>query len=297
MSKKRISKKNLLLSKADYALELGDFVVLDIETTGFSPAKGGLIIEISALKYNNGKISGIFDRLIYPGGKISSKIRELTGITNEMVADAPLYPSVLRDFIEFIGDHIVIAHNAAFDWNRYLTHYSQNIGHQLENEVICTKQLFKALHPEMEKVGLAEMAETYDVKLHHHRALSDATATAECFIKMKEEIRREIKVREFVPTEKDNSVRNMRVTRATYWQKKVGKVTFRRLYVGLTEDFKEYSSAYLDLNDWEWYAKDVKGTLNWNDIDKQMLQKFNVSDREVLKEKLLKENELVTSSL
>lgn len=92
------------------------FTVADIETTGFSPDKGGRIIEIGAVKIDkNGNIVDRFSEFINPGMKISKKITEITSITNEMVADAEYAGRVVSRFWDFINGTTVVFHNAAFD--------------------------------------------------------------------------------------------------------------------------------------------------------------------------------------
>ena len=90
------------------------FVAFDFETTGLSPARDQ-IIEIGAILYVNGKESGRFSTLIKPTVSIPERITKLTGITNSMVSDAPNISNALPDFLSFIGDHPLVAHNASFD--------------------------------------------------------------------------------------------------------------------------------------------------------------------------------------
>ena len=90
------------------------FVVFDIETTGFSNVNDK-ITEIGAVKIENFKVVDRFSELINPQKDISYKIQELTGITNDMVRDKPTIEEILPKFMEFVGDSVLVAHNAAFD--------------------------------------------------------------------------------------------------------------------------------------------------------------------------------------
>src|SRR5699024_9160354 len=94
------------------------FTVFDLETTGFSPVHDQ-IIEIGAVKIENGHITKRFGKFINPQVPIPEKIVELTGINQEMVNDAPLIDEVIEEFIDFIGDSVLVAHNADFD-SRFL---------------------------------------------------------------------------------------------------------------------------------------------------------------------------------
>src|SRR5690625_3934279 len=96
------------------------FVVIDIETTGFSPDKGGRIIEIAAVRVVHGVIKDKFHTLVDPQLKIPAKITRLTGITNEDVKGQPTAIKVLPELYRFIGDGVVVCHNLSFDWNRFL---------------------------------------------------------------------------------------------------------------------------------------------------------------------------------
>ncbi len=101
------------------------FVVFDIETTGFSNTNDK-ITEIGAVKIENFKIVDRFSELINPEKDISYKIQELTGITNELIKDKPTIEEVLPKFMEFVGDSVLVAHNAEFDTG----FISQNVGNK-----------------------------------------------------------------------------------------------------------------------------------------------------------------------
>ncbi|SEF45583.1 DNA polymerase-3 subunit alpha [Caloramator fervidus] len=171
----------LILRPNKYSLD-STFVVFDIETTGFNANKDE-IIEIGAVKIKDFKIVDKFSALINPEREISKEIIELTGITNEMISDKPRLGEVLPLFLEFIGDAPVVAHNAKFDTS-FIREKSKKLNLKFENTVIDTLTLSRWLLPELKKHKLNIIAEYLGVKLeNHHRAVDDAEATANIFIK------------------------------------------------------------------------------------------------------------------
>ena len=103
------------------------FVVVDLETTGGSPAAGSSITEIGAVKVRHGEVLGEFQTLVKPTDEIPAFIAVLTGITNAMVATAPRIESALPAFLEFARGTVLVAHNAPFDIG-FLRHYSEAMG-------------------------------------------------------------------------------------------------------------------------------------------------------------------------
>ena len=103
-----------------------DFTAIDVETTGLNP-KTEKMIEIGAVKVRDGKIVAKYDSLINPGRKLEERIIELTGITDEMLADAPLPEKVLPEFFDFIGEDILLGHSIMFDYS-FLKRAAVNMG-------------------------------------------------------------------------------------------------------------------------------------------------------------------------
>lgn len=162
-----------------------DFVVLDIETTGLNSEKDK-ITEIGAVKIRNGKIVERFSSFVNPMVPIPSFIVKLTGITDEMVKDAPPIEAVLLEFVEFINGATLVAHNAPFDLG-FIKHYAKVIGEHIHNPVIDTLQLSRKMFPDLGKYRLNIVAKHLGVILeNHHRAVDDCKATAEIFIKCME---------------------------------------------------------------------------------------------------------------
>jgi DNA polymerase-3 subunit alpha (Gram-positive type) len=162
-----------------------DYVVFDLETTGAKtpPCR---ITEIGAYKVSKGKIIGEFETLVNPETTIPPFIIELTGITNSMVRNAPKFREVIEDFLDFIGDAVLVAHNAHFDM-RFLNHEIGRIyeNYRLANPSLCTVQLSRKLLPHIENHRLHTVADYYSINIiNRHRAGGDAHATAKIFVNL-----------------------------------------------------------------------------------------------------------------
>ena len=160
----------------------GDFVVFDIETTGFSPVNNR-IIEIGAVKVSEGKIVDRFSAFVNPDVPIPFEIVKLTGITDDMVSDAAFIDTVLPEFLDFCGDCVLVAHNANFD----MSFIKENtLRQKIEKQFtyIDTVAIARILLPHQGKHTLDAVAKTLGISLeNHHRAVDDAEATAEIFVK------------------------------------------------------------------------------------------------------------------
>ncbi len=158
------------------------YVVFDIETTGFSPVKNR-IIEIGAVKVEDGRIVDKFSTFVNPKTPIPFRIEQLTGISDEMVMDAPVIEEVLPEFLKFCEGTIFVAHNASFDMSFIMENAArQNI--PLDPTYVDTVGIARVLLPHQAKHTLDAVAKTLGVSLeNHHRAVDDAGATAEIFVK------------------------------------------------------------------------------------------------------------------
>lgn len=158
------------------------YVVFDIETTGFSPVKNK-IIEIGAVKVADGQIVDRFSTFVNPQVPIPFRIEQLTGINDGMVMDAPLIEEVLPEFLEFCGGTIFVAHNANFDMS-FIMENAKRQGIALDPTYVDTVGIARVLLPNQAKHTLDAVAKTMGVSLeNHHRAVDDAEATAEIFVK------------------------------------------------------------------------------------------------------------------
>lgn len=163
-----------------------NFVVFDIETTGLN-SKTDEIIEIGAIKVKNNQIVDTFTTLIKPEYLIDPFITSLTGITNEMVKDAPSIKEVLLNFLNFIGDDILIGHNVNFDINFiYDSLIKCDLG-GLKNNFVDTLRLSRKLLPDLKHHRLNDLSKYYNIDSKgSHRALKDTEITLEVYYKLKE---------------------------------------------------------------------------------------------------------------
>ncbi|MEG0050658.1 MAG: 3'-5' exonuclease, partial [Terrisporobacter sp.] len=166
-----------------------EYVVVDLETTGLDPYKGCEIIEIGITEIKNNKIIRNYSRLIKPEILIPPFITELTGISNEMVKNKEGIEMVLPRFRKFLGDRVMIAHNAKFDL-KFLNYYLEKLNLQTIDNHICTLEILKKSKSYKGKNKKLETAcEYYNIKNENaHRADSDTKATAEELLKTEQDL-------------------------------------------------------------------------------------------------------------
>lgn len=163
------------------------FVVFDIETTGLDKHTCG-ITEIGAVKIENGVITDKWSTFVNPGMPIPEKIVDLTGITDKMVKDALSIEEQMEDFKEFCRGCIVTAHNAEFDVG-FMKEKAKNMGTDFDFPYLDTLTLGRCLYPELPNHKLDTLTRHLNIILeHHHRAVDDAKATADIFLKMLEKL-------------------------------------------------------------------------------------------------------------
>ncbi len=177
-------KIELVEGNDDYSFD-EEFIVFDIETTGLS-SKNDRITEIGAVKIKGNKIIDSFSSLINPEIDIPAKIIKLTGITDDMVKNKPTIETILPEFLKFIGNRPVVAHNAGFD-TAFIRENMRKINDIFTNTIVDTLNLSRALLPDLKRHRLDVVAKELNVPLpNHHRALGDAEATAGIFIRLME---------------------------------------------------------------------------------------------------------------
>ncbi len=165
-----------------------EFVVFDLETTGLKK-ETDKIIEIGAVKIKGGKITDKFSAFINPGRKLSEKIIKLTGITDGMLENQPGEETVVPQFIDFVGDCMLVGHNVGFDIG-FIRRFAADNGTEVRNTVIDTLGLARTLYGSLKNHKLDTVCAHLGVSLeNHHRAVDDAMATAEIFIKMMEALK------------------------------------------------------------------------------------------------------------
>lgn len=162
-----------------------EFVVVDVETTG-AKTPPSRVIEIGAYRVARGRIVAEFATLVNPGAPIPFYISRLTGISDSLVATAPVFSDVAQDWLRFAGGAVIVAHNAAFDV-RFLNHEIGRLypGRRMLNANLCTVSLARRVLPELASYRLDALAEHFSIPIPaRHRAPSDARATAEAFLHM-----------------------------------------------------------------------------------------------------------------
>ena len=159
-----------------------EFVVFDIETTGFSPVKN-CIIEIGAVKVVGGEIVDHFSTFVNPKTPIPFEIEKLTGIRDDMVMDAPVIEEIMPKFLEFCGEAVLVAHNANFDMS-FIKENVSRLGFDKQFTYVDTLGTARVLLPNQSKHTLDAVSKTLGISLeNHHRAVDDAEATAQIFVK------------------------------------------------------------------------------------------------------------------
>ncbi|CAJ1186785.1 DNA polymerase III PolC-type [Companilactobacillus paralimentarius] len=172
----------------DQPLNGSEYVIFDTETTGLSAVYDS-IIEIGATKMKDGEVIERFDKFINPGHPLSEVTTNLTSITDDMVKDAPDETVIIGEFMDFIGDDILVGHNVTFDMgfmNAALTRMGRP---RLAMPVIDTLEMSRTLHSEYRNHKLDSLAKRYHIVLeHHHRADSDAETTGYLMYKLFDEL-------------------------------------------------------------------------------------------------------------
>lgn len=161
------------------------YIVLDLETSGLSKYKNE-IIEIAMLKVQNGQKVDRFERLVKPSEPITAKIQKLTGITNDMLATAPSFDSIADDVVSFIGNDILVAHNAKFD----IGFLSEALEPRKVNlRCVDTLAVARKALPEFENHKLQTLISHYGVaETQSHRAMDDVECTQEIFVRLCDDI-------------------------------------------------------------------------------------------------------------
>ena len=167
-----------------------EYCVLDLETTGIS-YKTEKITEVGIIKYKNGEAIDEFECFVNPEKPIPPKVVEITHITDDMVKDAETIDKVIPKIIDFIGDSVLVAHNADFDIG-YLKYNFEKYGYKLENTYIDTLRLAKAIFPDLKKYKLGLIADSLKIKVDvAHRALDDVKTLVAVFKVMIERTKEE----------------------------------------------------------------------------------------------------------
>lgn len=168
----------------------GDFIVFDLETTGLKPATEE-ITEIAAVLVREGEIKDSFQTYVNPHKPIPPEITELTGISDETVADAPELPEALDKFFAFMGDRVLVAHNAGFDLS-FLKAACKKLDIEREFTYIDTLEMSRIMLPHLSRFKLNILAKELQVgPFEHHRASEDAAVLGRIWVKLLDKLKHE----------------------------------------------------------------------------------------------------------
>lgn len=156
------------------------YAIIDVETTGMG-VQGNRITEIAILIHNGEKVINEFHSLVNPECTISLTITRLTGISNQMVAEAPKFYEIAKEVIEITDNCVFVAHNVNFDYNVIHREFA-DLGFPFKRKKLCTVRLSRKLIPGLSSYSLGKLCAAIDIPLHdRHRAMGDARATAILF--------------------------------------------------------------------------------------------------------------------
>lgn len=162
------------------------YVAFDLETTGLRPACDR-ILEIGAVRIENGQATGTYETLVCHSLPIPASITELTGITDEMTADAPDLKTAVEGFLAFAQDSVLLGHNVNFDY-RFMKQNVVRLGGKFERSGLDTLAIARVCLPMVQGKSLDRLAAWYGIgQQHHHRALDDARTAAGIYERMREE--------------------------------------------------------------------------------------------------------------
>lgn len=165
-----------------------DYTVVDVETTGSSPSRGDRITEVAAVQVSGGEIVDEFSSLVNPGRPIPPWISDLTGITEEMVSDAPPFEEVAELLRAHLEGRVFVAHNVPFDWRFVADEMRRAASLAPEGPRLCTLRLSRRALPQLPAKGLDAVARYYGIEIEgRHRAAGDALATASLLLRLLEE--------------------------------------------------------------------------------------------------------------
>ncbi len=224
----------------DYGGSFDDeFIVFDLETTGLSAADCK-ITEIGAVKIRGTEVIERYNTFVNPECPIPEEVVKLTSITDEMVADARTIDAVLPEFMEFVGDRLMIAHNAEFDTG-FIRVAAKQTGIPFENAYLDTVALSRYLNPDLKSHKLNRLAEHYNLgEFHHHRACDDAEMLAMIFFAMVDQLR-ELDVKSFADLQAEMKAKADPLTQDTYHQ-----IILVKNQTGMKNLYRLISSSYLD---------------------------------------------------
>lgn len=163
---------------------INTYISIDLETTGLNP-KQDKIIEIGAIKVEEGKITDTFSQLLNPGRKLEERIVELTGITDRDLEGKPYVEDVFPKLMDFLGDYPLLGHSVLFDFS-FLKKAAVNQKLTFEKQALDTLKIARKFLADLEHRSLDYLCEYYGIPHHAHRALADAEATHMLYLRLAE---------------------------------------------------------------------------------------------------------------
>ena len=218
------------------------YCVLDLETTGFS-AVTEKITEVGIMKVKNGEVIDEFSCFVNPEKPIPQRVVEVTNITDDMVKDAETIDKVFPKILEFLGDSVVVAHNAKFDVG-FLKQNAKVLGYDFDYTVLDTLALAKDVFPEMKKYKLGKIADALGIVVEvAHRALDDVDTTVKVFNVMLEKLRKRgvTKLDEIDTIGRDEASRKEEFKKSRTYH----AIILAKNYIGLRNLYKLVSLSHL----------------------------------------------------
>ena len=213
------------------------YAIIDVETTGTSAANGK-ITEIAILLHNGIEVTDTFNTLINPESKIPYNITRLTGISNEMVEDAPKFYEIAKKIIELTAGRTIVAHNAQFDYN-FIKEEFKRLGYDYKRNQICTVKLGRKLLPGHRSYSLGNICADLGITItDRHRALGDAIATAQLFEKILNQnnlLESELFVNQSYPISREKIAKIPAKTGVYYFYDSNGSI----IYIGKSNDIHQ----------------------------------------------------------
>ena len=158
---------------------INNYVTIDLETTGLSP-KYEKIIELGAARVRDGVLTDTFSTFVNPGKILPKRIVELTGISDSDVENAPYIEDVLKEFLDFLGEDVLLGHNLIFDFS-FIKKAAVNQKITIDKQGIDTLRISRRFLTALDSRRLSFLCEYYNIELYAHRALNDAIATHELY--------------------------------------------------------------------------------------------------------------------
>jgi len=229
------------------------FAIVDIETTGGHASANG-ITEIAIVLHNGKEEEGRYSTLINPQIPIQKFVQSLTGITDAMVAEAPLFAEVASNIYNLLKDRVFVAHNVNFDYS-FVKHQLHQEGFNLDVPKLCTIRLSRKIFPGLPKYGLGSLCHHFDIENDsRHRAMGDAIATSRLFVKLVAkdqtgELKKMMKkrtVEQYLPPNVDTEkIKQLPYEPGVYYfHDQKGKI----IYVGKAKNLKKRISSHFSNN-------------------------------------------------